>query len=307
MTNPSPLMFDRSFDAKAGEVVDMPGCAVPVRRITANNPGAMTFTGTNSYLVGKSHLAVIDPGPEDEAHLAALITAIGNARVEAICITHTHRDHSPLARRLQALTSAPIVGADTHRFARPFKADDAPVDQAVDEHHVPDQALNDGEEVAIGDIKLEAIATPGHTMNHLCFAVAGENILFSGDHVMGWATSLVAPPDGAMAPYLESLEKLLARTETRYLPGHGSSLKNAKSFVEALLAHRLGRDTSILAALEQAPRAISQLVDSLYEGLDKRLHRAAGLSILAHLERLETLGEVTPITDQDGLWAKVEG
>lgn len=307
MTHPTSLKFDRSFDAKAGEIVTMPGCAVPVRRITANNPGAMTFTGTNSYLVGSSHLAVIDPGPEDEAHLAALIAAIGNARVGAICITHTHRDHSPLARRLQGLTGAPIVGADTHRFARPFKTDDAPVDQAVDQDHLPDQVLNDGEEIAVGDIKLEAIATPGHTMNHLCFAVAGETILFSGDHVMGWATSLVAPPDGAMAPYLESLQKLLERPETRYLPGHGTSLAQAKPYVEGLLAHRLGRDTSILAALEQAPRAIGQLVDGLYEGLDKRLRRAAGLSILAHLERLEALGEVTPIAGQVGLWSKVAG
>lgn len=305
MLVPPPLVFDRSFDAQAGDVVTLSGCAVPVRRITANNRGAMTFTGTNSYLVGDTHLAVIDPGPQDEAHLAALIGAIGDARVEAICITHTHRDHSPLARRLQALTGAPIIGADVHRFARPFKPGDAPVDLAADEDHAPDQVLADGDTFTCGGFTLEAVATPGHTMNHLCFAVAGEATLFSGDHVMGWATSLVAPPDGAMTPYLESLQKLLARSETRYLPGHGTDLKDGQAYVRALYAHRIGRDDAILATLEQEPRGTDQLVTDLYENLDERLRRAAGLSVLAHLERLETLGLVAPIAGKAGQWAKV--
>lgn len=303
MTHPAPLTFDRSFDAKAGDVVTMQGSAVPVRRITANNPGAMTFTGTNSYLVGEDHLAVIDPGPEDEDHLAALMNAIGDARVEAICITHTHRDHSPLARQLRALTGAPIIGAAIHQFARSFRPGDAPVDQAVDEDHAPNHVLSDGQEISYGGVTLEAVATPGHTMNHLCFAIAGENLLFSGDHVMGWSTSLIAPPDGAMTPYLESLRKLLDRTETRYLPGHGTSIKDGQAYVRALHTHRLGRDTAILEALEQAPKAIDQLVDALYEGLDARLRRAAGLSVLAHLERLDALGLVASPSDQTGLWA----
>lgn len=304
MTHKTTLTFDRTFNAKPGEVVSIPGGDTPVRRVCANNPGAMTFTGTNSYLVGGADLAVIDPGPEDEAHLATLIAAIGTARVEAICITHTHRDHSPLARRLKELTGAPIVGADTHQFARAFMPDDAPVDQAADENHAPDQVLRDGETIAIGDFQLEAIATPGHTMNHLCFAVPGENMLFSGDHVMAWATSLVAPPDGAMTPYLVSLQKLLARPESRYLPGHGACLNDAQTYVQALFAHRMGRDAAILAALERAPLAITQLVDDLYDGLDGRLRMAAGLSVLAHLERLEELEQVSRGADQDRRWAK---
>lgn len=305
MADSPALTFDRSFDAKPGQIASLIEGTVPVRRITANNPSAMTFTGTNSYLVGDKHLVVIDPGPANEAHLLALMEAIGDAVVDAICITHTHRDHSPLARRLQDLTGAPIVGADVHQFARPFRPGDAPVDQAADEDHAADQVLQDGQAITIGDFKLEAIATPGHTMNHLCFAVPGENILFSGDHVMGWATSLVAPPDGAMTPYLESLQKLLARPETRYLPGHGSWLKDAKPYAQALFEHRLARDAAILTALEREPLAIRQLVDALYEGLDSRLRMAAGLSVLAHLERLEGLQLVTGLDGAEKRWTAV--
>lgn len=299
---PDPLHFDRSFDARPGEVTTIPAGDVPVRRITANNTGAMTFTGTNSYLVGSRRLVVVDPGPDDEAHLSALMGAIGNAQLEAILVTHTHRDHSPLARRLKALTGATIVGADTHQFARAFRPGDAPVDQAADEDHAPDRVLRDGELFEVGDFTLEAVATPGHTMNHLCFAVREENILFSGDHVMAWATSLVAPPDGAMTPYLDSLQKLQTRPEKRYLPGHGTWLKDAKPFVQALYEHRIGRDTSILEALEAGPIEIGQLVDQMYEGLDQRLSLAAGLSVLAHLERLEALQRVACVSKSENRW-----
>lgn len=305
MTHRTALTFDHTFDAKPGEVIHIVEGSVTVRRISANNPGPMTFAGTNSYLVGLEKLVVIDPGPEDDAHLAALMEAIGEADIAAICITHTHRDHSPLARRLKELTGAPIVGAATHRFARAFKPGDAPVDQAIDDGHAPDQVLKDGEVIAIGDLKLEAIATPGHTMNHLCFAVREQNMLFSGDHVMGWATSLVAPPDGAMTPYLESLQKLLERPETRYLPGHGNWLKDAKPYVQALYEHRMGRDASILAALNREPLEINQLVDALYDGLDGRLRMAAGLSVLAHLERLEALEQVARLAGPEGRWTKI--
>lgn len=305
MTDSYELQFDRSFGGKTGEVFDILGGDVPVRRITANNPGPMTFTGTNSYLVGSTHLAVIDPGPQDEDHLAALMGGIGDAHVEAICVTHTHRDHSPLARRLKELTGAPIVGADTHQFARAFKPGDAALDQAADEDHVPDQVMTDGQTIAIGNFTLEAIATPGHAMNHLCFAVPGENMLFSGDHVMAWSTSLVAPPDGAMTPYLESLQKLLARAQTFYLPGHGTYLKDAQPYLRALYAHRMGRETSILTMLEHTPSTISQFVDALYEGLDGRLRQAAGLSVLAHLERLEALKRISQPTDSGGIWTTV--
>lgn len=305
MADNSPLTFDRSFSAEPGQVIDIKCGDVPVRRVTANNPGPMTFTGTNSYLVGSDRLVVIDPGSDDDIHLAALLRAINDVPVDAICITHTHRDHSPLARKLSAMTGAPIVGADRHRFARPFQTGDAPVDQAADEEHTPDRVLGHGDTLELGSFQLEAIATPGHTMNHLCFAIAEQNTLFSGDHVMGWATSLIAPPDGAMTPYLESLQLLLDRPETLYFPGHGTWLPDAKPYIAALYQHRIGREASVLDALDQGPCDIQHLVSQLYEGLQSALHRAARLSVLAHLERLEDLGQVKRLEGSDDLWCRM--
>ncbi|MFK7793692.1 MAG: MBL fold metallo-hydrolase [Devosiaceae bacterium] len=293
------MQFDRTFNAKAGEVVEIrPG----IRRITAPNPGPMTFMGTNSYLVGQDSVVIIDPGPNDEAHLAALTLAIGDAHVAAIVVTHTHRDHSPLARALKAHTGTPIIGAGPHRFARPFKQGDALLDVAVDDAHAPDAVLADGERLTFGDGTLEAVATPGHTMNHLCFALAGTDVLFSGDHAMAWSTSLVAPPDGEMSAYLASLQKLLQRKESLYLPGHGAELHDAHGFVQQLLDHRMEREAAILTALQLETLSISALVDRLYDGLDPRLRGAAGLSVLAHLERLESLGQAARVPGPEGLW-----
>lgn len=283
------LHFDRSFAGKPG----VPVAVAPlVKRVTADNPGAMTFVGTNSYVVGEDPVVVIDPGPELDEHRAALLSAIAGARVSAIAVTHTHKDHSPLARALKAETGAPIIGAGAHRFARPRETGDALLDEAVDDAHICDHEMAGGEVWRFSDLTLEAVATPGHTMNHLCFALAGTAILFSGDHVMAWSTSLVAPPEGSMNAYLESLHHLLRRPETLYLPGHGARLNDAKPYVEALFSHRMEREAAILAALECDALSISALVDSLYQGLDTRLRQAAGLSVLAHLERLETLGQV---------------
>lgn len=304
MAEKTPLTFDRSFSAEPGQVIDIMWGDLPVRRVTANNPGPMTFAGTNSYLVGSDQLVVIDPGPDDDIHLAALLSAINDVPVEAICITHTHRDHSPLARKLSAMTGAPIVGADRHQLARPFQTGDAPVDQAADEEHTPDRVLGHGDTLDLEGFQLEAIATPGHTVNYLCFAIAGQNTLFSGDHVMGWATSLIAPPDGAMTPYLESLQLLLDRPETLYFPGHGTWLSDAKPYIAALYQHRIGREASILDALDQGPGDIQHLVSQLYEGLQSALHRAAGL-VLAHLERLEDLGQVKRLEGSDDLWCRM--
>jgi glyoxylase-like metal-dependent hydrolase (beta-lactamase superfamily II) len=294
-----PLQFDRTFKALPGEVVEIrPG----IRRITAPNPGPMTFTGTNSYLVGTGRLAVIDPGPPDEAHLAALQAAIGETPVDAILVTHTHKDHSPLARRLKAMTGAPILGAGPHSFARSVRDGDASLDVAVDQDHAPDQVLGHGARIDAGGGTVEVVATPGHTVNHLCFALAGSDVLFSGDHVMAWSTSLVAPPDGDMSAYLQSLQLLLTRRDTLYLPGHGAKLNDPLSYVEALFGHRMDRETAILAALECDSLSVSSLVDRLYEGLDPRLRGAAGLSVLAHLERLEALGQASQIAGSDTLW-----
>lgn len=267
--------------------------APDVARLTANNPGPMTFVGTNSYVVGRDRLVVIDPGPDDETHLQALINFIDGRALDAILVTHTHKDHSPLARALKAQTGAPILGAGSHHFARAFQAGDAAVDAAVDEDYLPDQVLADGDTLNLAGHGFTVVATPGHTMNHLCFAMPDQGILFSGDHVMAWSTTLVAPPDGAMTPYLDSLHTLLARPETHYLPGHGTHIPNGKAFVEGLLAHRMDRERAVLDVLARGPCSVHGLVNALYNGLDPRLQRAARLSVLAHLERLDQLGQVT--------------
>jgi glyoxylase-like metal-dependent hydrolase (beta-lactamase superfamily II) len=293
------MQFDRTFKAQPGEVVELrPG----IRRITAPNPGPMTFTGTNSYLIGTDRLAILDPGPQDEAHLNALLGAIGSAPVDAILVTHTHRDHSPLARALKRATGAPILGAGPHRFARAVRDGDASLDVAVDQDHVPDEVLDHGARIEVGGGTIEVVATPGHTVNHRCFALEGSGVLFSGDHVMAWSTSLIAPPDGDMSAYLESLQSLLQRQDSLYLPGHGAKLNDPLSYVEALFSHRMGRESAILAALECDSLSVSSLVDRLYEGLDPRLRAAAGLSVLAHLERLQSLGQASSIQGTDALW-----
>jgi len=293
------VQFDRTFKARPGEVVEI---ATGVRRITAPNSGPMTFTGTNSYLVGTDRLVVIDPGPQDEAHLAALLGAIGGSPVEAIAVTHTHKDHSPLARQLKAATGAPIVGAAAHSLSRPARPGDASLDEAADLEHLPDAVLDHGDVLAAGDIRLQVVATPGHTANHLCFALAEAGILFSGDHVMAWSTSLVAPPDGEMSAYLASLQTLLQRRDTLYLPGHGAKLNDPLAHVEALFAHRMEREAAILGALEIDSLSVTSLVDRLYQGLDPRLRGAAGLSVLAHLERLQELGQAAPLPGSETVW-----
>lgn len=293
------MQFDRTFKALPGEVVEIrPG----VRRITAPNPGPMTFTGTNSYLIGTDRLVLIDPGPQDDAHRETLLTALGSAPLDAILVTHTHRDHSPLAKDLKVATEAPVIGAGPHLFARPFREGDASLDVAVDQDYAPDEVLAHGARLEAGGSTFEVVATPGHTVNHLCFSLDGAGVLFSGDHVMAWSTSLIAPPDGDMSSYLESLQLLLKRQDTLYLPGHGARLNDPLSFVEALFAHRMGREAAILGALECDSLSISSLVDRMYEGLDPRLRGAAGLSVLAHLERLEALGQASKINGSDTLW-----
>ncbi len=258
-----------------------------VARITANNPSAFTFRGTNSYLIGAETLAVIDPGPDDPEHLQALLRAIDGRPVSHIVITHTHADHSPLSRKLRDLTGAAIVGAAVHHAARDLHIGEInPLDAAADREHVPDRTLKHGETVEGDGWRLETIATPGHAANHLAFALSGTGTVFTGDHIMGWATSIVAPPDGAMSDYMASLDAMARRgdTDRLYLPGHGGAIDNPAPFVRGLKTHRKMRERAILERLRAGDRTIPAMVANIYRDTDPRLHGAAGLSVLAHLE-----------------------
>ena len=287
MNGDDDLIFDAE-DAEAGEVKRV---SPLVRRLVANNSSPFTFTGTCSYIVGEGEVAIIDPGPLDDAHIAALIGATRGERVKHILVTHTHRDHSPAAARLKAATGATILGA------RPFAPKNAAsetkgLDAAHDLSYAPDHALADGERVAVEGYTLEAVATPGHAANHLCFALIEENSLFSGDHVMAWSTTVVAPPDGSMGDYLASLEKLRARSESLFWPGHGGPVRNPQRYMRGLAHHRRQREAAILARIEAGDETIDDIVAAIYVGLDARLVRAAGLSTLAHLQDLAGRGLV---------------
>ncbi|MFN0022337.1 MAG: MBL fold metallo-hydrolase [Parvularculaceae bacterium] len=268
-----------------------------VRRVICENPGPFTFTGSGTYIVGDGDnirngggpVAVIDPGPDNEAHRAALIAAIGNAPVSHVLITHTHADHCGGARAFAARVGAPILAAGPHPVAD--KADDAPaLEEGGDYAFAPDLIMRDGERVSGVGWTLEAVATPGHLSNHLCFALAEEKTLFTGDHVMGWSTTVVAPPDGDMGDYLASLDKLLAREDSVYLPTHGAPIGKPRSFVRAIKTHRLMRDGQILEHLRQGKSRIKDIVPAIYADIDKRLHGAAALNVHAHLIRLVRTG-----------------
>lgn len=289
------LEFDLSFEPSHGKAVQV---APDVRRLTANNPSPFTFHGTNSYIIGRDRLAVIDPGPNDEAHLAALIAAIDGRPVSHIFVSHTHRDHSPLAARLKQLTGAPTLAEGPHRPSRPPRAGEtARLDASGDTDFAPDIALADGQVVDGGEWRLRAVLTPGHAANHTAFALDGTGILFSADHVMAWSTTIVAPPDGAMADYMASLDKLLARDDRIFFPGHGGPVKEPARFMRGLKAHRKMRERAIIERLAAGDRTIPEMVAQIYRDTDPRLHRAAGLSVLAHLEDLVAKGVVA--TDDD--------
>jgi len=284
------IPFDKSFDLLPGKVEEVrPG----VRRILCNNPGPFTFKGTVSYIVGRDRVAIIDPGPLEETHIAALLQAVRAETVTHIFVTHTHRDHSPAAARIKAATGAPTYGEGPHRPARPLNIGEGPrLESSGDRDFRPDTVLADGDVVAGEGWTLEAVATPGHTANHLAFALKGTDTLFSGDHVMAWSTPVVAPPDGAMSDYMASLEKLARRPEKTYLPGHGGAVEDAPRFVEYYIRHRRGRERSILHQLADGQSDIPSMVRAIYVGLDPRLTKAAGLSVLAHLEDLVARGLV---------------
>ena len=265
-----------------------------VRRVMAANAGPFTFTGTCSYIVGEGRVAIIDPGPADDGHLAALLGAVAGERVEAILVTHTHRDHSSLVPALKQATGAPTYGAGPHRMARPLHLGEANLlDAAADHAFQPDIILADGDVVSAPGWDLTALATPGHCANHLAFALDGDEVLFSGDHVMAWSTTIVAPPDGAMGDYVASLQKLVGRPEARYYPGHGNPVMEPQRFLRGLIHHRRMREGAILKALTQGPAAIPAIVAKVYVGLAPALIGAASLNTLAHLEDLVSQGLVS--------------
>jgi glyoxylase-like metal-dependent hydrolase (beta-lactamase superfamily II) len=291
-SHPRQSLAPRHANGHVGRMTEAPyGEAIAidplVTRVLAPNPSPFTATGTQTHLVGRDALAVIDPGPDDPKHLAALIAAIGGRPVAAIVLTHTHRDHSPLARALAAETGAPVVGC------APLAIEDLGprADAAFDFDYAPDRVLADGETVDGDGWTLEAVATPGHTSNHLAFALRETGALFSGDHVMGWSTTIVSPPDGDMAAYMASLERLLSREEDRiYYPAHGEAVENPRRLVRGLLGHRKQREGQILRLLAADVTAIPDMVTRMYAGINPRLFPAAERSVLAHLIDLERRG-----------------
>jgi glyoxylase-like metal-dependent hydrolase (beta-lactamase superfamily II) len=268
-----------------------------VRRLIAPNASPFTFNGTCTYVVGSGTVAVVDPGPDDDSHLAAILAAVESESVETILVTHTHRDHSTLANRLREATGARIVGAEP--FA-PKGDGTGGLDSSHDRDYAPDAVLGDGKRLHGRGFTVEAVATPGHCANHLCFALLEEGALFSGDHVMAWSTSVVAPPDGSMGDYLASLDMVRARAEQIYWPGHGGPVAEPKRYVRALVHHRRQREASILAALADGAETVPDLVAKVYAGLSPSLTRAAGLSTLAHLEDLRERGQVIAETSVAG-------
>jgi len=262
-----------------------------VARVLAPNPSAFTYTGTQTYLVGGAEgLAVIDPGPDDPAHLAALEVAIDGRPVIAIACTHTHRDHSPAAAPLAARTGAPVVGCAPLVLSG---QDGAPKSEApFDRTYAPDRVLTDGERIAGPGWTLTALATPGHTTNHLCFALEGSGVLFTGDHVMGWSTTVVAPPDGDMDDYMASLERLTGRGDRIYYPAHGPPVERPAQLLRGMIGHRRQRERQIIKLLAESAAAVPELVRTMYRGLDEALWPAAGQSVLAHLIALERRGQV---------------
>lgn len=284
------MEFDTRFEPYYGEAVPV---AEGLLRLTVNNPGPFTFHGTNSYILGRDTLAVIDPGPEDDAHYAALLKVIAGRPVSHIFVSHTHRDHSPLAARLKADTGALVLAEGSHRPARPLRIGEInPLDASADTDFAPDHSLADDEVIDGDGWAIRAIHTPGHCANHVAFAIENTGILLSADHVMAWATSIVAPPDGAMSDYMTSLDRLSERDDAIYHTGHGGPVRNPRAFVRGLRTHRRMRERAILERLKAGDRLIADIVAAIYRDTDPRLHGAAALSVLAHLEDLTGHGLV---------------
>jgi glyoxylase-like metal-dependent hydrolase (beta-lactamase superfamily II) len=280
------------------------GEAAPVSpgivRIVANNPSPLTFKGTNTYLVGMTELAVIDPGPADEAHLAAMLSAAAGRPIRQILVTHAHRDHVDGAAALQAATGAPVYGYGREEFPAVGPVTNPQGAEFIDYAFKPDVKLAHGDVVEDKEWRLQAIHTPGHAPDHLCYALLGRGVLFSGDHVMAWNTTLVAPPEGLMADYVDSLSLLLPRSESVFLPGHGGRLDDPQRTVRAYLLHRRWREEQVLEAIRGGVGTIQSIVPIIYPTIDRKLSSAAALSVQAHVEHLIARGLV--ICDGSPTW-----
>ncbi|CAN5347710.1 MBL fold metallo-hydrolase [soil metagenome] len=279
-----------------------------IQRVVADNPGPFTYTGTGTYIVGRdapgASVAVIDPGPPDSRHLDAILEAVGERRVSHILVTHTHRDHSPLARPLADRTRAPILAAKPPKAVTHASGQ---IEEDEDEAFRPDVILTGGETIEGDGWTFEAMATPGHASNHMAFVLREENALFSGDHVMGWSTTVVAPPDGDMSDYMASLDAVIARGFTTLWPTHGAPITAPAPFLQAYKDHRLAREAQVLARLDVGDLTIAQIVPTLYAAVDSRLWPAASLSVLAHLGKLVRDGRVSaePLPQIDAEWRRV--
>ena len=286
------IPFVKDFDftyAKADQLSPL------VRRVICENPGPFTYTGSGTYLIGDKKIAIIDPGPANQAHMEALLTTIGKGKITHIFVTHTHVDHCGGVADLKAATGAIVYGYGAHP-SRPGEA--APMlDEGSDFSYAPDEILRDGNTISTDEWSLTSLHTPGHISNHLCYDLREEKALFTGDHMMGWATTVVAVPDGNMADYLASLDLLLVRDDHIYYPTHGAPITNPRQFTKAVKIHRDMRDLQILRQLEKGPQNIMDMVSVIYAGVDKRLHLAAALNVQAHLERHIASGKVSASND----------
>ena len=290
MSDNDDIPFNRDFVLKPGVVDEVrPG----VRRVLCDNPSPFTFTGTVSYIVGQGNVAIIDPGPDSEPHAKALLDAVRGETVTHIFVTHTHRDHSPNTARIKAATGATVYAEGAHRASRPYyESEKISTESGADRDFRPDVQVRDGETISGDGWALQAVATPGHTANHMAFAWPERKQMFIGDHVMGWSTSIVAPPDGSMVNYMASLQKLTQREENLYFSGHGPEIPDAVRYVHFLIRHREAREASILHRLAKGEADIPTMVRAIYIGIDPRLTGAAGYSVLAHLEDLVGRGIV---------------
>jgi 2-amino-4-hydroxy-6-hydroxymethyldihydropteridine diphosphokinase len=284
------LSFNRAFAEKSGILKRV---SPLIRRIVAPNSGPFTFTGTCTYVIGHGRVAVLDPGPLDPGHIENIVASLQGEVIDHIVVTHTHKDHSPGAAVLKELTDAPIVGCAPHRTARALHPGETAGETGADRTYAPDHVLEDGEAIRGEGYTLTAVHTPGHTANHLCFALEEDNAFFSGDHVMAWSSTVVVPPDGSMRDYMASLDLLKQRPEPVFWPGHGGPVQQPQRFVRALHHHRRMREVSILNFLARGPAGIPAIVAGVYENLDPRLVGGAAMAVLAHLEDLVERGVVT--------------
>jgi glyoxylase-like metal-dependent hydrolase (beta-lactamase superfamily II) len=289
---PGPV-FTTDFSTAYGEVEEV---APGIRRVVAENPGPFTFYGTGTYVVGRGSVAVIDPGPELPAHVDALCRALDGETVDAILVTHTHRDHSPATSPLRERLGGTVYGFGQPPAVEPLPGDEGAYtegnEEPFDRAFRPDVVVGDGAVVEGDGWAFDVLHTPGHIGNHLCFALRGERVLFPGDHVMGWSTTVVSPPEGDMRAYVANLERLLERDDTVYWPTHGPAVRDPQVFVASLVEHRRTRERQVLDALAAAPATPADLVPGIYPGLDERLHKAAARSLLGHLVALTREGVV---------------